>query len=75
MLLPAIKPGTNASSPALKQIEAGLLSVGYTDVGPADGPAVLLLRGWPYEALMERGFHKPGDVENRLDYHVGQLGA
>ena len=27
------------------------------------------------EALMERGFHKPGDVENRLGYHVGQLGS
>jgi enoyl-CoA hydratase/carnithine racemase len=25
--------------------------------------------------LMERGFHKPGDVENRLGYHVGQLGS
>jgi enoyl-CoA hydratase/carnithine racemase len=24
--------------------------------------------------LLERGFHKPGDVENRLGYHVGQLG-
>ena len=24
--------------------------------------------------LMERGFHKPGDVETRLGYHVGQLG-
>jgi hypothetical protein len=24
--------------------------------------------------LMERGFHKPGDVENRLGFHVGQLG-
>jgi|SRR5262245_43068587 len=24
--------------------------------------------------LMERGFHKPGDVENRLGYYVGQLG-
>jgi len=24
--------------------------------------------------LMEQGFHKPGDVENRLGYHVGQLG-
>jgi hypothetical protein len=23
--------------------------------------------------LMERGFHKPGDVENRLGYHVGEL--
>src|ERR1700731_1739487 len=26
-------------------------------------------------ALMERGFHKPGDVEDRLGYHVGQLGS
>ena len=26
------------------------------------------------KALMERGFHRPGDVENRLGYHVGQLG-
>jgi enoyl-CoA hydratase/carnithine racemase len=25
--------------------------------------------------LMERGFHKPGDAENRLGYHVGQLGS
>jgi hypothetical protein len=25
--------------------------------------------------LLERGFHKPGDVENRLGYHVGQLGS
>ena len=27
------------------------------------------------KALMERGFHRPGDVEERLGYHVGQLGA
>jgi enoyl-CoA hydratase/carnithine racemase len=27
------------------------------------------------KALMERGFHKPGDVESRLGYHVGQLGG
>jgi enoyl-CoA hydratase/carnithine racemase len=27
------------------------------------------------KALMERGFHKPGDVENRLGHHVGQLGG
>jgi enoyl-CoA hydratase/carnithine racemase len=25
--------------------------------------------------LFERGFHEPGDVESRLGYHVGQLGA
>jgi len=27
------------------------------------------------KALMDRGFHKPGDVENRLGYHVGKLGS
>jgi hypothetical protein len=25
--------------------------------------------------LMERGFHKPGDAENRLGHYVGQLGT
>lgn len=33
----------------IKQIDAGLLNVGYTDDGPADGPVVLLLHGWPYD--------------------------
>jgi len=27
------------------------------------------------KTLMARGFHKPGDVESRLGYHVGQLGT
>ena len=27
------------------------------------------------KTLMERGFHKPGDIESRLGYHVGRLGA
>lgn len=34
---------------ALKQIDAGVLSVGYAEAGPADGRAVLLLHGWPYD--------------------------
>jgi pimeloyl-ACP methyl ester carboxylesterase len=47
--LPAIKPGTNTSFASLKQIDAGLLNVGYAEAGPASGPAVILLQGWPYD--------------------------
>jgi pimeloyl-ACP methyl ester carboxylesterase len=41
--------GADTPFGALKQIDAGLLSVGYADVGPPDGRAVLLLHGWPYD--------------------------
>jgi pimeloyl-ACP methyl ester carboxylesterase len=47
--LPAIKPGTNTSFGPLKQIDAGVLNVGYAEAGPANGPVVLLLHGWPYD--------------------------
>jgi pimeloyl-ACP methyl ester carboxylesterase len=47
--LSTIKPGTNTSFGALKQIDAGLLNVGYAEAGPADGPVVILLHGWPYD--------------------------
>jgi hypothetical protein len=33
----------------LKQIDAGLLNIGYAEAGPANGPAVILLHGWPYD--------------------------
>jgi len=47
--LPAIRPGTNTSFAPTKQIDAGTLNVGYAEAGPADGPPVILLHGWPYD--------------------------
>jgi pimeloyl-ACP methyl ester carboxylesterase len=47
--LPPITPGTNTSFAPLKQIDAGVLNVGYAEAGPADGPPVILLHGWPYD--------------------------
>jgi pimeloyl-ACP methyl ester carboxylesterase len=47
--LPATKAGTNTSFAPLKQIDAGLLNIGYAEAGPANGPAAILLHGWPYD--------------------------
>ena len=40
---------TDASLGPLKQIDAGMLNVGFAEAGPADGRVVLLLHGWPYD--------------------------
>ena len=61
--LPPINPGTNTSFGALKQIDAGPLSIGYADVGPSDGAPVILLHGWPYD------IHSFVDV-----HHLAQAG-
>ena len=41
--------GTSTSFSELKQIETGVLNVGYAEAGKSDGPAVVLLHGWPYD--------------------------
>ena len=46
---PPIKPGTRTSFGLLRQIDAGPLNVGYAEAGPGNGPAVVLLHGWPYD--------------------------
>ena len=56
---PSISPAGPAATipfPPLKQINAGVLSVGYAELGSADRPAVVLLHGWPYD------IHSYGDV-------------
>jgi len=43
------KRGTSTSFGPLKQIDAGLLNISYAESGRTDGPAVILLHGWPYD--------------------------
>jgi len=48
-VLSMMKSGTNTSFGSLKQIDAGVLNVGYAEAGPVDGRPVILLHGWPYD--------------------------
>jgi pimeloyl-ACP methyl ester carboxylesterase len=61
----AITPGSHVSFGELKKVKAGLLEVSYAELGPADGPVVILLHGWPYDihsyadvapALAQKGY-------------------
>jgi pimeloyl-ACP methyl ester carboxylesterase len=47
--LPAIGPGANTTFPSIKQVNAGVLNIGYAEDGPADGQPVILLHGWPFD--------------------------
>jgi pimeloyl-ACP methyl ester carboxylesterase len=47
--IPDSPAGKNTSFAPLKQIDAGLLNIGYAEAGPADGEPVILLHGWPYD--------------------------
>ena len=53
----SVVPG---SATSLKRIDAGVLNVGYVEAGPINGPAVILLHGWPYD------IHSFGEVTPRL---------
>ena len=44
-----IGPGANTSFGPLKRVDAGVLNIGYAEIGPAYGSAVILLHGWPYD--------------------------
>jgi pimeloyl-ACP methyl ester carboxylesterase len=45
----ATGPGRSADLAPPKQVDAGVLSVGYVEAGVPNGPAVILLHGWPYD--------------------------
>jgi pimeloyl-ACP methyl ester carboxylesterase len=44
-----VKSGISTSFGPIKQVNAGLLNVGYAEAGPPEGPPVILLHGWPYD--------------------------
>lgn len=46
---PDTASGAKSSLGQIKQVNAGVLNVGYAEVGLSDAPAVILLHGWPYD--------------------------
>ncbi len=63
--LSAVQAGSHTTIGPVKQINAGVLDTGYVEMGPASGPAVILLHDWPYDihsyadvapALAEAGY-------------------
>ena len=42
-------PAGNTTFRSFAQVDAGVLNIGYAEDGPADGPPVILLHGWPYD--------------------------
>src|SRR5882672_5680026 len=56
----SIEGGDTRSFDTLKQVDAGVLNVGYAEAGPPRGPVVILLHGWPYD------IHSFVDVAPRL---------
>jgi len=53
--------------PPVKQVRAGVLDIGYVEVGPADGSAVVLLHGWPYDI---HSFVEVADILAKAKYRV-----
>jgi hypothetical protein len=53
-----IQPARATAFGELRRVDAGVLSIGYADVGPASGSPVVLLHGWPYDSSGRR--HHPG---------------
>ncbi|MFE9413422.1 alpha/beta fold hydrolase [Streptomyces sp. NPDC006704] len=47
--VPALAPGTHTAFARLKHVRAGVLDISYAEAGPAHGPVVLCLHGWPYD--------------------------
>jgi len=44
-----VNSSINTSFGPIKQINAGVLNVGYAEAGPVDGSPIILLHGWPYD--------------------------